>query len=680
MRIKIKKILILMIIIMLVLFIKPNVVKAHGDYSWITTYYANQCTWYACGRVNEVLGINIDKHWGDAWQWAQSARNAGYTVDYNPAPNTVAVWPQGQYGSVYQYGHVAFVESVNGNSMYITEYNYYNPLAFGSVTCSTTDSRGYGGKPQFIHFGDTEKPTINEIAIDPTKVTDDTIQVKVKVSDNVGVTGVSVRVWRSAYSSDSGTTKNATYNSSTGYWEVKFSESDLKKTNDYLACVEGWAYDEKGNASNSSAIYDFVFGKRVEGLGKFVTRIVPIANKNFCLGISGTNNDDNLVLKTKNQSDKSQLWEVEEISDGIYKIINVQSNRSIDVEGGSYVEYNGCKMQLWDYAGASQQQFLIENYNGGYRIVPTNTTKLRAINIKDEIFQNNNPIDMWESLRVNNISQTWVFEKCAESVKLNKTTMSFIGTESTQKLTATITPSTVANKTLTWSSSNTSVARVSSTGVVTPVGIGTATITVKTTDGTNKSATCKVTVNEEFYTDVKTTDWYYSAIKYCRDRGIILGTSDTTFNPNTKLTRGMLVTILHRMEGKPEPKTQNKFKDVYKALYYYDAVVWATEKGIVHGYGNGSTFGPDDAITREDLAVILRNYAQYKGKNIYITTNLGASFRDGTKVSTHAKTAMQWAVGTGVITGNDDRTLTPQGTATRAEAASMIYKYCTKVK
>ena len=146
----------------------------------------------------------------------------------------------------------------------------------------------------------------------------------------------------------------------------------------------------------------------------------------------------------------------------------------------------------------------------------------------------------------------------------------------------------------------------------------------------------------------------------------------------------MLVTILHRMEGKPEPKTQNKFKDVYKALYYYEAVVWATEKGIVHGYGNGSTFGPDDAITREDLAVILRNYAQYKGKNVNVATDLGANFSDGTKVSTHAKTAMQWAVGKGVITGNDTtsgkKTLTPQGTATRAEAASMIYKYCTKVK
>ena len=445
-----------------------------------------------------------------------------------------------------------------------------------------------------------------------------------------------------------------------------------------LCRVDAWASDSAGNESEGAYIYDFYFGNRVSGLGDFVARIVPKKDTNYCIGTSGDNNDDNLKLRKKNQTDKSQLWKFEEIATGIYKITNFKNGRSIDVEGGTSADYDDCNMQLWDYAGATQQQFLIQNFNGGYRIVPLNTKALRAIDFADAIAEDGRRILLYKA--GNYDAQTWTFEKCAETLSLNKTTMTFNGTSSTQKLTATITPSTVANKTLSWSSSNTSVARVSPTGVVTPVGIGTATITVKTTDGSNLSKTCKVTVNEEFYTDVKTTDWYYSAIKYCRDRGIILGTSDTTFNPNTKLTRGMLVTILHRMEGKPEPKTQNKFKDVYKALYYYDAVVWATEKGIVHGYGNGSTFGPDDEITREDLAVILRNYAQYKGKNVNVTTNLGASFRDGTKVSTHAKTAMQWAVGTGVITGNDDRTLTPQGTATRAEAAGMIYNYCTKVK
>ena len=185
------------------------------------------------------------------------------------------------------------------------------------------------------------------------------------------------------------------------------------------------------------------------------------------------------------------------------------------------------------------------------------------------------------------------------------------------------------------------------------------------------------------FTDVPTQAWFFSSVKYTFDKGIILGTSDTTFNPNTKLTRGMLVTILHRMEGKPTPTTENKFNDVYKALYYYDAIRWATEKGIVHGYDDGSgNFGPDDNVTRQDLAVILRNYAQYKGKDVNVTTDL-SKFSDGNLVSDYAKTAMQWAVGKGVITGNDTpngRTLTPHANSQRAEAAGMIYNYCTKVK
>ena len=180
------------------------------------------------------------------------------------------------------------------------------------------------------------------------------------------------------------------------------------------------------------------------------------------------------------------------------------------------------------------------------------------------------------------------------------------------------------------------------------------------------------------FKDVNTNAWYYPSIEYVYNKGIILGTSDTTFNPNTKLTRGMLVTILHRMDGKPTPKTQNKFSDVSKSQYYYDAVVWATEKGIVHGYENGK-FGPDSNITRQDLAVILRNFAQYKGKNVNVTSDLN-KFKDGNLVSDYAKSAVEWAVGKGVITGNNNgESLTPHGKATRAETAGMMYNYCTKV-
>ena len=226
-----------------------------------------------------------------------------------------------------------------------------------------------------------------------------------------------------------------------------------------------------------------------------------------------------------------------------------------------------------------------------------------------------------------------------------------------------------------------STATISSDGTITTLREGRGYIEYYDKNNTLIGSTSlKVVKTELPFTDVSGSDWFYSSVKYTYEKGIILGTSNTTFNPNTKLTRGMLVTILHRMDGKPAPKTQNKFSDVYKSQYYYDAVIWANEKGIVHGYGDGTKFGPDDNITRQDLAVILRNFAQYKGKNINVTSDL-SKFKDGNLVSDYAKSAMQWAVGKGVITGNNNgESLTPHANSTRAEAAGMIYNYCTKVK
>ena len=232
-------------------------------------------------------------------------------------------------------------------------------------------------------------------------------------------------------------------------------------------------------------------------------------------------------------------------------------------------------------------------------------------------------------------------------------------------------------------SNDENVATVTRDGTITAVGEGGTTIYYYNSNNELVGATI-LTVTERIsklpFTDVSVDDWFYSSVEYTYQKGIILGTSNTTFNPNTKLTRGMLVTILHRMDGKPTPTTQNKFSDVYRSQYYYDAVIWANEKGIVHGYGDGSKFGPDDNITRQDLAVILRNFAQYKGKNINVTSDL-SKFKDGNLVSDYAKTAMQWATGKGVITGNNNgESLTPHANSTRAEAAGMIYNYCTKVK
>ncbi len=196
---------------------------------------------------------------------------------------------------------------------------------------------------------------------------------------------------------------------------------------------------------------------------------------------------------------------------------------------------------------------------------------------------------------------------------------------------------------------------------------------------TNTKPSIQILNNIVPFSDVKSTNWFYNAVKYTVTNKMILGYNSTKFAPNDNITRGMVVTILHRMEGYPKPTIKNKFSDVSSSQYYYNAIVWATEKGIVHGYENG-TFGPDKNITRQDLAGILRNYAQYKGKNVSIKSDL-SKFSDGSKVSSYALTAMQWAVGTGVITGNNNgESLTPHGTATRAEFAGMLHKYNLNIK
>ena len=226
-----------------------------------------------------------------------------------------------------------------------------------------------------------------------------------------------------------------------------------------------------------------------------------------------------------------------------------------------------------------------------------------------------------------------------------------------------------------WSSSNTKVATVDNYGKVSAVGIGDAVITAQIG---SKTASYNVYVLLPF-TDVKKSDWYYTAVEYTYQRGIIKGATDTEFRPTKNITRGMIVTILWRMEGEPKVTGVGDFPDVKNGQYYYNAVRWATKNKVVSGYNSGK-FGPDDNITREQLATILCNYAKYKGKNVNATANT-SKFTDWSKVTGYARPAMQWAVSKGVITGKSGGTkVDPQGTASRAEAAGMIYNYCLKIK
>lgn len=178
------------------------------------------------------------------------------------------------------------------------------------------------------------------------------------------------------------------------------------------------------------------------------------------------------------------------------------------------------------------------------------------------------------------------------------------------------------------------------------------------------------------FNDVSESEWFYEAVKYVYDNGMMNGVSDTSFAPYSNLTRGMIAQVLYNLEGKPAV-SGSAYTDVAADQWYNDAVNWAAQKGIVTGYGDG-TFGPMDNITREQMAAILYRYAQYKGYDVSAKGDLTA-FTDGNTVSDWAKDAMSWAVGTALFNGKGDGILDPTTTATRAEVAKILMTYCENV-
>ena len=176
------------------------------------------------------------------------------------------------------------------------------------------------------------------------------------------------------------------------------------------------------------------------------------------------------------------------------------------------------------------------------------------------------------------------------------------------------------------------------------------------------------------FTDVTSGDWFYDAVAYVYDKGMMEGTTDTTFAPAMNLTRSMIAQVLYNLEERPEAPGAAGFPDVAAGAWYADAVNWAAARGIVKGYDTGA-FGPEDSVTREQLAAILYRYAQAKG---YDTTQGGMAvreFSDSASISDWAQEAMAWAVNAQVLSGKGNGVLDPQGTATRAEVAQMLMNF-----
>ena len=174
------------------------------------------------------------------------------------------------------------------------------------------------------------------------------------------------------------------------------------------------------------------------------------------------------------------------------------------------------------------------------------------------------------------------------------------------------------------------------------------------------------------FTDVSADDWFYDPVCYVYSQGLMTGTSATTFEPKTHLSRAMLVAVLHRLEGSPQASAGD-FTDVAEGDWYAQAVNWAASVGVVNGFDDG-TFQPNAAITREQMAAILRNYAQYKGLDVTASGDL-VNYSDAASVSNWAKDSVVWEVDQGLLSGMTVDTLQPQGLSTRAQVAAVLQRY-----
>ena len=192
---------------------------------------------------------------------------------------------------------------------------------------------------------------------------------------------------------------------------------------------------------------------------------------------------------------------------------------------------------------------------------------------------------------------------------------------------------------------------------------------------------CAVTVEAVFapitsglpFTDVNSGDWFYSAVKFVYENGLMDGVGNNLFAPNATLNRAMAVTILYRLEGAPAVTTDAGFNDVAAGTWYTDAVNWAAANNIVNGV-EGNNFDPTGSLTREQMATVLYRYAQYKGADVSASGDL-SGFVDSANVSSWAADAVKWAVGSGLVNGVEGNALAPQGTSTRAQAATVLMRF-----
>ena len=305
-------------------------------------------------------------------------------------------------------GHVAIYESdyETYHQNYIVQYvtkisNYYTQMydKYGEIM-------PYWGviRPDFAP-SDAENPIISSAYVDPASMTGSSYTVRIVASDNVGLSKVPIMTWSLDNGQDDIKEYRATSNGSEYSYTIKASNHGNNKG---LYNSHVYAYDEAGNGVKVRLNNIPMDTKVVKNLGSFEARIVLKEDQNYVVTASGTNQNASVILGEKSVSDKSQIWQFNQKSDGSYEIVNVASNRALYISNAT--DEDGANVAIHTKNDSDAQTFYIMEYNGGYRLVPKCTSNLKAIDLADNRVEAGRTIDLYNAYSVNNDAQTWIFE------------------------------------------------------------------------------------------------------------------------------------------------------------------------------------------------------------------------------------------------------------------------------
>ena len=669
----------------------------------------SNCTYTAWRLVKEHTGIELPGFTGNAAGWYQGAINYGYAVGGTPQPDSVVVYDRDVNG----YGHVAYVTAVNGNQIYVQEGGYLGGYHEGWT-------QAYGKRAEtgtilgYIYLKNNvypSQPTLNVSAGDSTKnttlswnATANTNYYDLRIYNSDGSlylskfyytgTSYSVKLPVGSYYANVASvnnngnyvfsanvnfsvnvakpgkptlTINSSYASSpvafswkpasnTSYYNLKIYKdsstsvykniTNIKNTNYSLSLPVGKYYAQLTAYSSASSIYttsdnvkfEVLTNPQISSDGWYYVDKLPsnvnssnytIQYKNITEKVSSTSPGSGFtkggLVKSQYENNGAPYWT---------KIELPTSNTRVLL---SYYYYH--------YCGASTGLYANFEMSGNYQH-EDQITDVNSVTIAQTGMDGNH---VYYYLKWKN--GNWA--KCKSGVTCD-------GSYGTH-----------GERSYAWYRNS----QYQDKKLVNYYKYTKASSWVNTKD--SNATTVKYRYKEKYnnnFVDVDTSSWYYETIKEAYNLKLMTGTDSTHFSPDKQMSRGMVATVLYRMAGAPNVTGKSKFSDVKDGLWYSKAITWAANSGIISGYQNGK-FGPDDNVTREQMAVMLRNYAMKRGLDTKTTNNL-TKFKDYKNVTSYAKSAMGWAVDKGIISGaNNGTRLNPTSNATRAECAKMLVQF-----